>query len=300
MYDLISVGSISLDLYFSGKSLTFDEDRFRLAIGGKYLTDYFHLDIGGGGVNVAVGVVNHGFKTAVFGKLGDNEFKDLLLNKLKNKGVANDFIQLEKDYYKISSILLKENGERTIIHYETPTHLTKEFFLHEDLKKAKNIYFSPLGDLSIEEKTKMIDYLKGDQTLTFVNLSITDCRQPVEKLQKIFEALDVLIINTHEYAELVKKNYQEIDFPSLKIEPEILRKKVLIITDAEKGSYGYYQGKFYYQKALAPKKILDTTGAGDAYTAGFIAKFLSAQNITASMENGAFYAGKILGKIGAN
>ena len=300
MYDLISVGSISLDLYFSGKSLTSDDERFRLAIGGKYLTDFFHLDIGGGGVNVAVGVANHGYKTAVFGKLGDNEFKDLLFGKLKERNVSSEFVQLEKDYYKISSILLKENGERTIIHYETPTHLTKEFFLHQDLKKAKNIYFSPLGDLSIEEKTKMIDYLKGDQTLTFVNLSINDCRQPIEKLEKIFEALDVLIINTHEYAQLVKKNYQEIDFSQLKVEPEILRKRLVVITDAEKGSYGYFQGKFYYQEAIAPEKILDTTGAGDGYTAGFIAQYLQKGDIPSSMRNGASYAAKILGKIGGN
>mgnify|MGYP005850925005 CR=1 FL=1 len=300
MYDLICVGSISLDLYFSGKSLTSDEERFRLAIGGKYLSDFFHLDIGGGGVNVAVGVAKHGYKTAVFGKLGDNEFKNILLRKLKEKNVSSEFIQLEKDYYKISSILLKENGERTIIHYETPTHLAKEFFLYKDLKKAKNIYFSPLADLSIEEKTKMIDYLKGDQTLTFVNLSIKDCQQPIEKLEKIFQALDILILNAHEYATLVKKNYHEIDFYHLKLESEILNDRVVIITDGEKGSYGYFQGKFYYQKAITPKKILDTTGAGDGYTAGFIAQYLQNGDIPSSMKNGAIYAAKILGKIGGN
>lgn len=300
MFDLISVGSVSLDLYFKGQSLTSDNERFHLAVGGKYLSDFFHLDIGGGGVNVAVGVANHGFQTAIFGKLSDNEFKDLLLKKLKEKKVSTQFVQLEKNYYKISSILLKENGERTIIHYETTTQLTKEFFLHDDLKKAKNIYFSPLGDLSIEEKTKMIDYLKGDQTLTFINLSVSDCRQPVSKLEKIFQALDVLIINTHEYAELVKRKYQEIDFFHLKLEPTILNEKVVIITDAEKGSYGYFQGKFYYQKAIAPEKILDATGAGDAFTAGFIAEYLQSNDIVSSMENGSSYAAKILGKIGAN
>ncbi len=300
MYDLISVGSISLDLYFKGQSLTSDNERFHLAIGGKYLTDFFHLDIGGGGVNVAVGIASFGFQTAVFGKLGDNPFKEMIIQKLKEKNVSTEFIQLEKNYYKISSILLKENGERTIIHYETPTHLTKEFFLHDDLKKAKNIYFSPLGDLTLEEKTKMIDFLKGDQTLTFVNLSIADCREPKEKLEKIFQALDVLIINTHEYAEMVKKKYQEIDFYHLEIEPEILKQRVVIITDAEKGSYGYFQGKFFYQEAIKPEKILDTTGAGDGYTAGFITEYLKSKDIVSSMKNGALYAAKVLGKIGAN
>lgn len=300
MDDLISVGSISFDLYFKGQSLTSDNERFHLAIGGKYLTDFFHQDIGGGGVNVAVGVASFGFQTAVFGKLGDNLFKDLILERLKEKNVSTEFIQLEKDYYKISAILLKENGERTIIHYETPTHLTQDFFLHEDLKKAKNIYFSPLGDLALEEKTKMIDFLKGDQTLTFVNLSISDCRQEKEKLEKIFKALDVLIINTHEYAEMVKRPYSQIDFYHLEIEPEILKQRVVVITDAEKGSYGYFQGKFFYQEAVKSEKILDTTGAGDGYTAGFIAQYLKSQDIMASMQNGALYAAKILGKIGAN
>jgi len=300
MYDLISVGSVSLDFYFQGKSLTRDNERFHLAIGGKYLSDSFFESIGGGGANVAIGVASHGFSVALFGKIGNNPFKEVILKRLAEKKVATEFLQIEKDYYKISAILLTESGERTIIHFETPTQLTKDFFLHQDLKKAKNIYFSPLGDLSIEEKTKMIGYLKGDQTLTFVNLSINDCRQPKEKLLPIFDALDVLILNTHEYAELVKKPYQSIDFFHLDLEPEILKKRIVVVTDAEKGSYGYQAGKFYFQEAIKPEKIVDTTGAGDGYTAGFIADYLKNKDIASAMKNGAMYAVKILQKLGAN
>jgi sugar/nucleoside kinase (ribokinase family) len=146
----------------------------------------------------------------------------------------------------------------------------------------------------------MIGYLKGDQTLTFVNLSINDCRQSKEKLLPIFDALDVLILNTHEYAELVKKPYQSIDFFHLDLEPEILKKRIVVITDAEKGSYGYQNGKFYFQEAIKPEKIVDTTGAGDGYTAGFIADYLKNKDIASAMKNGALYAVKILQKLGAN
>ena len=62
MYDLISVGNISIDLYFKGSTFTKDKDRFHLAIGGKYYSDFFHEDIGGGGVNVAVGVAKLGLR----------------------------------------------------------------------------------------------------------------------------------------------------------------------------------------------------------------------------------------------
>ncbi|KKP60184.1 MAG: hypothetical protein UR54_C0017G0006 [Candidatus Roizmanbacteria bacterium GW2011_GWA2_34_18] len=300
MYDLISVGNISIDLYYKGKSFTRNKDRFQLAIGGKYYADYFREDIGGGGVNVASGVAKLGLRTAVFGKIGNNPFKDVILKKLADKKVSTEFCQIEEDYYKISSILLSENGERTILHYETPNHLLKEFLLHKDLKRAKNIYFSPLEHLDLYEKKRMITYLKGDQTLTFVNLSSIDCRRPVKELINFFEALDVLIINTHEFSELVKRPYEKINFKNLEIKLPYLNERILIFTDAEKGSYGYYKNEKYFQEALRPKQIVDTTGCGDAYTAGFIAQYIKSNNIESSMFSGAKYAALKLARIGAN
>jgi len=300
MYDLISVGNISIDLYYKGKSFTKSKDRFQLAIGGKYYADYFHEDIGGGGVNVAAGVSKLGFRTAVFGKVGNNPFKEVILKKLADKKVSTEFCQIENDYYKISSILLAESGERTVLHYETSNHMLKEFLLHKDLRKAKNIYFSPLEHLDLYEKKEMISYLKGDQTLTFVNLSILDCRRPIKDLIDFFDALDVLIINAHEYSELVKKPYNKIDFKNLEIRLPYLNEKIFIVTDAEKGSYGYFKNQKYYQETVKPKKIVDTTGCGDAYTAGFIAQYIKSGNIESSMYAGAKYAAEKLGRIGAN
>ena len=300
MYDLICVGNISIDLYYKGKSFTQKNGRFQLAIGGKYYADYFHEDIGGGGVNVAAGVAKFSLRTAIFGKIGNNPFKEVILKKLTDKKISTEFCQIEDNYYKISSILLTENGDRTVIHYETPSHMLKEFLLHKDLRKAKNIYFSPLEHLDLYEKKKMIGYLKGDQTLTFVNLSSVDCRRPIKELVNFFDALDVLIINTHEFSDLIKKPYEKIDFKNLEIKLPYLRNRVLIVTDAEKGSYGYFKGQKYFQDIVKPKKIVDTTGCGDAYTAGFIAQYIKSSNIESSMFAGAKYAAEKLGRIGAN
>jgi sugar/nucleoside kinase (ribokinase family) len=300
MYDLISVGNISIDLYYKGKTLTNNTERFQLAIGGKYYADYFHEDIGGGGVNVATGVTKLGLRTAIFGKVGNNPFKDVIFKKLTDKKVSTEFCQIEDDYYKISSILLNEKGERTIIHYETPSRMLKEFLMHKDLKKAKHIYFSPLEHLNLYEKKKMINYMKGDKTLTFVNLSSLDCRRPIKDLSDFFDSLDVLIINSHEFSELIKRPYEKINFKNLEVRLPYLKDRILIITDAEKGSFGYLKGERYFQEAVKPKKIIDTTGCGDAYTAGFIAQFIKSSNIESSMYSGAKYAAKKLERIGAN
>lgn len=300
MYDLICVGNIAIDLYYKGESLTNKDGRFQLAIGGKYHSDYFYEGIGGGGYNVAVGVAKCELKTAVFARIGNNNFKEIILNKLKEKNVSSEFCQFEENYNIISSILLTESGERTIISYDTPGHMVKKFFLHDDLKKAKNVYVSSLTNVSLEDKIKIITYLKGDQTLTFVNLSIVDCKREPEVLYKIFDSLDILIINAHEYCEMIKKPYEEIDFKNLELTLPYLKNRVLIITDAEKGSYGYFKNEKYFQKAVVPNEIVDTTGCGDAYTAGFISEYLKTKNIKSSMELGAKYAAEKLTRIGAN
>lgn len=300
MYDLISIGNISIDLYFKGKNVTRDSERFKLAIGGKYYTEYFHEDIGGGGVNVAAGVAKLGLRPAIFGKIGNNPFKDMILKKLTDKRISTEFCELEDDYYKISSIILTDKGERTIIHHETPSHMLRKFYLHEDLKRAKNVYFSPLENLDIVEKTKMIKYLKGDRTLTFVNLPGSDCKRPISQLKDIFDSLDVLIINAHEYSLLIKRDYKGINFKRLKMDLPYLKDRIVVVTDASKGSYGYHKGKVYFQEAVKPRKIVDATGAGDAYTAGFIAQFIKSGDIESSMLQGAKYAAEKLSRIGAN
>ena len=146
----------------------------------------------------------------------------------------------------------------------------------------------------------MITYLKGDQTLTFVNLSSIDCRRPIKELTNFFDALDVLIINTHEFSELVKRPYEKINFNNLEIKLPYLKDRILIITDAEKGSYGYFKNEKYFQEAVKPRKIVDTTGCGDAYTAGFIAQYIKSGNVESSMYAGAKYAALKLTRIGAN
>lgn len=301
MYDIIVIGNISIDLYFKGKSLTKDNDRFQLAIGGKYFVDAFYEDIGGGGCNVAAGLTKKGYKVAVLGKIGYNPFKDIILKKLEDKNISSEFCQFQDNYYKISSILLTEFGERTIINYETPVNLWQEFTLSEQIKSAKNVYIGPLPHISLEEKNKIVNHFKGDQVLTVVNLADTDCRRPIEDLKVIFDGLDVLIVNSHEFSDLVKKDYTQIDFKNNPFDllPNLLD-KTLIITDAEKGSYGYFKNEVYYQQAIIPEKIVDTTGAGDGYTAGFIAEYLKSKDIKKSMESGTDYASKILTKIGAN
>jgi len=303
MYDLISIGTISIDLYFQGKTLTFKDNRFALALGGKYQTENFYLSVGGGGTNVAIGVAKHGYKVALLGKIGENPFKKIIVNYLNQHKISLNFIEFERNYYNISTILLTEKGERTILHYSTPHQNLFSYYNNLiEVTKTRIIYLGNLPEVSLTQKLKFLKFLKKYHIIKIVNLGVFDCRRPKNQIKEILEEVDILILNGHEFSELVKAQYSDIHFNEDIISWYIpyLKEKIVIVTDGEKGSYGYYRGKTFFQRALKPSKILDTTGAGDAYTAGFISEFLKSKDLSKSLKKGALYAAYILGKIGAN
>ena len=203
----------------------------------------------------------------------------------------------------ISSIFLTEEGEKTLINYRTPhQHFFHEESDYEILKKARAIYLANLPGVSFTDRSKILHFAKKHNITTFVNIGVVDCRRPKDQLERFLKDVDILIINGYEFADLVKKKYKEINFKEnvvMKHLPMFLD-KILVITDGEKGSYAYHTAITYYQKAMRPPKIVDSTGAGDGYTAGFIAEYLSTHDIERAMAAGSKYAVKILGKIGAN
>jgi len=300
MLDLISIGNITIDLFFKGDSLTQKDKRFQLALGGKYVTQYFHESLGGGGANVAIGARRNGLKTAVIAKIGDNPFKNIIIQKLKKEKVSTELLQRKKEYTAISSILLGQKGDRSIINYETPRqHLFASNKIMNNLLDTKAVYLGNLPDVLLSERTQVLSYLRTNNILTIVNLGVKDCRREIKQLEPFLNKINILILNAHEFSELVKKKYEDIDFKKKINKYRFLKDKILIITDGKKGSYAF-DNKRYYQKALKVENIIDTTGAGDAYTSAFIAHYLQTKDIQASMEKGSRYASKILLRIGAN
>jgi|SRR3989338_1726324 len=303
MYDLISIGNISLDLFFQGESLTYEKNRFQLAVGGKYFVNTLYQSVGGGGANVAIGASMNGLKTAVLGKIGQNSFKSMFLDELREKNVSTSLCQIEEHYLNISSILLTAEGERAIIHYAPAhVHILKSKKDLENIIKTKFLYLGNLPDVPMSEREQLLSFVKSHNVTTFVNLGVKDCRRPRHQLTHFLNKVDVLILNGHEFADLVKAPYRDIHFHENVVNWYFpaLRDKIVVITEGKKGSYTYLNDQIYHQKAFELNKVVDTTGAGDAFTAGFISDYFKSQNILSSMERGAKYATKILSKMGAN
>ena len=301
MYDLVSVGNISVDLFFQGESLTHDRERFQLAIGGKYFTDKAVQTVGGGGANVAIGVAKHKLNAAVLGTIGNNPFKKTILDVFEKAHVSTSLCGYQDNFMNMSAILLTQKGEKTVVHYSTPhQHILKNS--EDRLYKTKLLYMGNIPDVSIYERTRFLTKAKKAGIKRFVNLGIKDCRLPKNAIRPFLEEVDVLIVNGHEFAELVKAPYDDIHFHEDVVSWYIphLKETLVIVTEGKRGSYAYYRGHIHHQEALPIEHMVDATGAGDGFTAGFIAGFCQADDIRTAMKSGASYAVKILSRIGAN
>src|SRR3989344_332596 len=114
-------------------------------------------------------------------------------------------------------------------------------------------------------------------------------------MEIIYILLEVLMICT---------SFGSIDFHhdvTQKYAPFMSTSTQLVVTDGAHGSFAYSGHKVHYEKAVSGVKVIDTTGAGDGYSAAFIAEYLKSNGaIESSMKKGTEYAVKILGRIGAN
>ncbi len=303
MYDLISIGNISIDLFFKGESLTHKDNRFQLAVGGKYFAKEYHTAVGGGGANVAIGAAKNGLKVAVAGKVGKNAFKSFILEELINGKVSTGLLDYEDNYINLSTIFLTEKGERTIVHYSTPhQHILSNEITLNKLKNAKILYLGNQPNVALSEREEILNHIKKFEVTTVVNLGVEDCRRKKQQLENFLKKIDILILNDHEFSELVKAPYKDIHFADDVVNwyAKFLKGKIVIITEGKKGSYAYLNGKVFHEKAVEVEKIVDSTGAGDGYTAGFISEYLKTKDIEKSMGKGSSYAAKILAKLGAN
>lgn len=301
MYDLIAIGDITMDMYFQGDTLTQEDGRFSLAIGGKYYTNMFHSGIGGSGGNVAIHASNLGANSAVVATIGETTFKNVIVQALIKKSVSTEFLHFERDHTSISTILLSPQGEKTVIKYSDPKeHIHISPHALDRIKTAKIIFMGNLADVSVSEREKFLKDIKSESNLVAVNFGAKECERGVSSVAPLLEYVDILFLNKFEFCELIKEDPEKIDLSENQFKTVKGAQKFIVITDGKNGSYVYSSDAVKHQPATRVDKIVDTTGAGDSFTAAFLVKYAENKSIEDALVSAANYSAKQLSDIGAN
>ena len=155
-----------------------------------------------------------------------------------------------------------------------------------------------LWDKGISEKMfkHAINIAKKNKVKIAMTLSDIFCvtRHKQDFYNLLKNDLDILIGNENEINELTnKKNLLE----SINQLKEL--NKLIVITRSEKGSLAINDGKIINCESIKVNKILDLTGAGDLFAAGFLKEYLDKSKIKKCLETGSIAASQIIQKIGA-
>lgn len=282
MYDIITFGSAAQDIHLRSKAFKVLKDNkdfitgtgICLSLGSKIDIDDIIFTTGGGGTNTATTFAKQGFKTAFCGAIGADIFGLEIIRELKQFMVDVKFITKKKDKHTNSSIIISNTGEdRTILVYRGASDaLSSKDILWSKIKKTGWFYLAPLAGLLCDNFEEIVNFAHENKIKVAVNPSEQQLSLPAEKLKSIFQKVDILFLNQEEASLLTKVPFND--------EQNIFKKTDEIcsgVTVMTKGGEGVIasDGKYLYSASTNPdRKIVDTTGAGDSFAAGFLSDYI--------------------------
>ncbi len=277
---VLVIGSAIVDLIFQGKVFQerWQKKRLSLASGGKYVVDKFYQFFGGGGANASVSLARQGLGVFLWSKVGKDSFGKMIENNLLNEGVKTDLLEKTLPKSGLSSILLDLKGRRTIINFRAGGDKLKLGAKEKEvLKYCPWLALFSLPRWPRKEKLEVLRFAKKQGLKIFLSLHGDEYRRGLDWNKSYFQLCDVLDLNVYELAIMLKKKVEKFNFKKENFS-QVLGVPTVLLTHDEKGSYLYTKDKALRQEALSCR-CLDATGAGDAFSSGFLGKYIKTGNL---------------------
>tara|TARA_B110000211_G_scaffold122504_1_gene141284 strand:+ start:269 stop:1195 length:927 start_codon:yes stop_codon:yes gene_type:complete len=271
-----------------------DESEFKKLLGNLKIEE----TVSGGSVaNSIVGLSQLNNKVGFIGKVSDDDFGQQYEKGLKIENVEY-FYNKKKENLPTGTclILITPDSERTMCAFlGTAGKINKNDI---DVKAVKNSQMTFLEGYLWDEGgpqeafNEAINYSNN----TAMSLSDKFCVERHKKsfLELVQNKLDIIFANEQEILELIDaKSFDEVISFGKKLG------KTLVITRSDKGSIAINRNEVTECKIKKNLKIVDLTGAGDLFAAGFLHGHINKMSIRDSLVQGTEMASKIIQVIGA-
>jgi len=301
MFDIITFGSATSDIFLRMKKGGYQivpQNVLCFPLGAKIILDETLVASGGGGTNTACVFALQGLKTAYCGKVGNDKQGLAVLDDLKKNKVKTNFCLTDKNRATALSVILSVVGdERTVLIQRGACHFMGEADIPwKKIKKAKWFYIAPLIGESAAIFEKLVTFAKVNGIKVAVNPGDTQLKMAPEKLLPILKQVDILFLNMEEATLLA--NTAPGDERSVLLAVRKMTNGLAVITKGKEGSLAL-DGENLYEASIMPSKVVEKTGAGDAFCSGFLSGLLQKNNIEYAMQMGTANAMSCIQQVGA-
>ena len=278
----------------STMKLFFDEHEFK-----KLLTNLkIEKTVSGGSIaNSIVGLAQLGNSVGFIGKISDDKFGRKYEDGLQSEKVKYLYSKKKEELPTGTClILVTPDSERTMCTFLGTAGKINDRDINADIIKKSEIIFLE-GYLWDEgEPKKAFD--KAIKCANKVAMSLSDqfCvdRHKTHFLDLVKNKIDITFANEQEITSLIDaKNFEEVVNFSKQIN------KLIVITRGDKGAIAIEDQKIIETSIKKNLKIVDLTGAGDLFAAGFLHGHINKLSLKDCLEKGTEMSSRIIQQIGA-
>lgn len=303
MYDIITFGSATRDAFFYSKNFqVFENENFPskkalcFNLGSKIEIDKVVFTTGGGATNTACAFSRFGLKTAIVCQVGNDVSGRAVLEDLKKDKVKTDFVLINEVLNTAYSVILSLGGkERTILVYRGASENLNFHEIPWKKLKAKWFYLTSCGGdfLFLSE---IFSFAKKNKIKIAFNPGSKELARPYDLLPLLKEVA-ILLVNEEEGEKLTGIPQEEPKKMLEKLKSDGFAGSA-IITCGPKGAFALFKNEIYQAGSLFTQ-VVERTGAGDAFGAGFVTGMILKNDIIFALQLATANATSVVQQIGA-
>ena len=300
IFDVVCVGNAKIDSFLTlheagNLRLMKDSNELCIKFGEKITVDKMDILVGGNAANVAVGTSRLGLNTGLVAEIGKDEFAQKIIDTLTKEKVDVSNIQQTEGQQSSFSTIINFKGERTIFS----EHVKRSHDFNFENVSAKWVYLTSLGEEWIDAYNKIVDFVKKTNCRLAFNPGTLQISAGKKNIENVLHISDVLFVNKEEGEALLEYRPRQKSIEDITLNLQKFGPKIVVITDGKNGSIAIDDKGNISKKAIVETQVVEKTGAGDAYSSGFLSALIKNKSINDAMDLGTKNSASVITKVGA-
>lgn len=297
-YDCISIGDATVDMFLMLDDATVQctLDRRACLLCFRYadkisVESIIRVPAAGNAANNAVGSARLGLSVAFVTILGRDQAGEEIIAELKKNGVALPYVTRDARRGTNYSTVLSFQRERTILVYHEP-----RTYRLPKLAPSRWVYLTSMGKGWERIVPALLRSLDASKVPLAFNPGTHQLRGEAATLAAVIKRTTVLLVNREE-AAMILKSVPSAEPNTLLSGLHALGPTTVVVTDGPEGSYVLRDGEQWFMPPF-PLPAIERTGAGDAFSTGFLSALWSGESTAEALRWGTVNAGSVVQKVG--